>query len=111
MFLSYTHSDEARAKALAADLSRLGRKSGTTRGFTAVRCGGVQFVEQIQAAEVFLLALSDDYQNSRYCQNELSYAEALRIPVLPVQVGIPPCKSSRSRPGTSSTTASAAPTG
>ena len=44
-------------------------------------------LEQIRGCEVFIVAVSNNSLASKPCQAELSYAEALQRPILPVQVG------------------------
>lgn len=87
MFLSYTHSDEPQARALAADLSRLGRNIWHDHKIHGGTLWWGEVVQQIQSADVFLLALSDASLQSRYCRHERRYAEQLGIPIVPVQVG------------------------
>ncbi|OBG98557.1 hypothetical protein A5697_15535 [Mycobacterium sp. E3251] len=44
-------------------------------------------LEEIRGCDVFVFALSNNSIASKPCQAELRYAEALRRPILPVQVG------------------------
>jgi hypothetical protein len=44
-------------------------------------------LEEIRGCDVFVFALSNNSLASKPCQAELRYAEALRRPILPVQVG------------------------
>ena len=46
-----------------------------------------EIIRKIQQTRVFLFALSEDSWKSQPCREELDYAQRLRIPVLPVQVG------------------------
>eukprot|EP00218_Dolichomastix_sp_CCMP3274_P002825 CAMPEP_0170162002 /NCGR_PEP_ID=MMETSP0033_2-20121228/76878_1 /TAXON_ID=195969 /ORGANISM="Dolichomastix tenuilepis, Strain CCMP3274" /LENGTH=365 /DNA_ID=CAMNT_0010399627 /DNA_START=15 /DNA_END=1109 /DNA_ORIENTATION=- len=42
--------------------------------------------EGVEGATVVVPLLSEDYLNSRNCQKELSYADTLRLPIVPVMV-------------------------
>ena len=46
-----------------------------------------EILEQIRACDVFIVALSKNSLESKPCQAELQYADALGKPIVPVQVG------------------------
>lgn len=87
LFVSYTRSDKALVRALKDDLERMGRSVWLDHQIHGGERWWQEIIQRIQDAEVFLFALSKDSWRSRPCRTELSYAEQLRVPVVPVRVG------------------------
>jgi hypothetical protein len=86
VFISYANQDEDAVRALATDLRRTRQTvwlDQELRGDTWWQT----IIKQIQDADVFVFALSNNSQRSKPCRAELEYARALGIPVLPVQIG------------------------
>ena len=55
-----------------------------------------EILDQIRSCEVFIVALSNHLLESKPCQAELRYAQALQRPILPVRIG--PVDSMRANP-------------
>lgn len=87
LFVSYTRSDQVLVRALKDDLERMGRSVWIDHQIHGGERWWQEIIQQIQDAEVFLFALSKDSWRSPPCRAELSYAEQLRVPVVPVRVG------------------------
>jgi serine/threonine kinase PknH len=88
VFVSYSRRDETAVRSLVDALHRARdvdlwldeELGGGEAWWTAI-------LEQIWLCTVFVVALSDNALNSKPCQAELGYAQALGLPVLPLQVG------------------------
>jgi len=87
LFIGYTHSDGVPVRTVVDDLQRMGRSVWFDHQIHGGERWWEEIVKQIQAAEVFIFALSNDSWRSRPCRAELYYAEQLWVPVIPVQVG------------------------
>lgn len=87
LFISYTRSDDARVRVIKNDLERMGRSVWIDHQIHGGERWWQEIIRQIQAAEVFVFALSKDSWQSPPCRAELGYAEQLGVPVIPVQVG------------------------
>jgi hypothetical protein len=88
LFISYSSQDRAVAEPLAATLRRDGLQVWIDEQLGAGEMGWwAAVLEQIRGCEVFALALSEHSLNSKPCQAELAYAQALRRPILPMQIG------------------------
>jgi hypothetical protein len=87
VFISYSNQDEGAVRALAADLGRARQTVWLDRELHGGDTWWQTILKQIQDADVFVFALSNNSQRSKPCRAELEYARALGIPVLPVQIG------------------------
>lgn len=87
VFISYTQPDVDVVRILRTDLERVNRSVWLDHQISGGQDWWQEIIQQIQSAEVFLFALSNDSWQSRPCRIELDYAEQLKIPVVPVQVG------------------------
>ncbi len=87
VFISYSNQDEAAVRALASDLERARQTVWLDQELHGGDAWWQTILQQIRDAEVFVFALSNNSQRSKPCRAELEYARALRIPVLPVQIG------------------------
>ena len=87
IFLSYARREADDVRALVQDLERAGHDVW----FDADIQGGQPWwdviVERIRRCDLFLVALSPHYVDSRACRAELAYALALERPLLPVKIG------------------------
>jgi hypothetical protein len=88
VFVSYSSRDKEAVKSLTQDLQDADEQVWMDQRLA----GGVAWwraiLEQIRGCDVFIFALSQNSIESKPCQAELQYAQALRLPVLPVQVGV-----------------------
>jgi serine/threonine kinase PknH len=96
IFITYSSRDEA---AVAGLLTAL-RQAHEQIWLDEQLAGGQQWwgviLEQIRASDVFVIAFSQHWINSKPCQAEFDYARALNKSILPVQVG--PVDSMRANP-------------
>ena len=87
VFISYSHSDRALAEQIAAVLRRNRLEPMWDRNFAF----GHGFHEQIRLyiahAHVFLPLLTQESDARKWAHQEIGYAMALHIPVLPIAVG------------------------
>jgi hypothetical protein len=84
LFISYARVDKAVAADLVADAQALGHQPFYDRDLTGGQRWWDALLDQIQAAEVFVPVLSDDYRGSEACLAEAAWAQACGIPFLPV---------------------------
>jgi hypothetical protein len=87
LFISYSSQDRSTVDALLAALRR-----GQQQVWFDQELGGgdawwAKICEQIRACEVFIVALSNNWLQSKPSQAELRYAQALGRPILPVRIG------------------------
>jgi hypothetical protein len=87
LFISYSSQDRSTVDALTAALRR-----GQHQVWFDQELGGGEswwntILEQIRACEVFIVALSNNWLQSKPSQAELRYARALNRPILPVRIG------------------------
>lgn len=87
LFISYSSQDRAKVDALTNALRR-----GQNQVWFDQELGGgdswwAKILEQIRECEVFIVALSSNWLQSKPSQAELRYAQALNRPILPVRVG------------------------
>ncbi|SPM40340.1 hypothetical protein MNAB215_2537 [Mycobacterium numidiamassiliense] len=87
LFISYSSQDRATVDALTTALRR-----GQNQVWFDQELGGgdswwAKILEQIRDCEVFIVALSSNWLQSKPSQAELRYAQALNRPILPVRIG------------------------
>jgi hypothetical protein len=88
VFISYSRRDETAARSLADDL----RQRARVQVWMDEQLGGgdawwTAILNEISECTVFIFALSTDSLYSKPCRAELGYAQALGLPILPVQIG------------------------
>jgi WD40 repeat protein len=88
VFISYSSRDRDAVE----DLTRFLRDDADEQVWMDQRLTGGEawwqaILEQIRGCEVFIFALSQNSIQSKPCQAELEYAQALGLPILPVQLG------------------------
>ncbi|MGO9043177.1 MAG: sensor domain-containing protein [Mycobacterium sp.] len=87
LFVSYSSQDRSTVDGLATAL----RKAQQQVWFDQELGGGdswwAKILEQIRACDLFLVALSSNWLQSKPSQSELRYAQALNRPILPVRIG------------------------
>ncbi|KLO46291.1 hypothetical protein ABW17_02965 [Mycobacterium nebraskense] len=87
LFISYSSQDRATVDALTTALRR-----GQQQVWFDQELGGGEswwnkILEQIRSCDVFIVALSNNWLQSKPSQSELRYARALNRPILPVRIG------------------------
>jgi hypothetical protein len=87
LFISYSSQDRQTVDALLAALRR-----GQQQVWFDEELGGgdawwAKICEQIRSCDVFIVALSNNWLQSKPSQAELRYAQALGRPILPVRIG------------------------
>jgi serine/threonine kinase PknH len=87
LFISYSSQDRSTVDALTSALRR-----GQQQVWFDQELGGGdswwnKILEQIRDCEVFIVALSSNWLQSKPSQSELRYAKALNRPILPVRIG------------------------
>ncbi len=87
LFISYSSQDRATVDVLTTALRR-----GQQQVWFDQELGGGEswwhkILEQIRSCDVFIVALSNNWLQSKPSQAELRYARALNRPILPVRVG------------------------
>ena len=112
LFISYSSRDAAALAKVTAALRRAHIEAWLDEELTGGEAWWNAILEQIRDCEVFIVALSKNYLESKPCQAELRYAQELNRPILPVQIGpLDACGSirwPRCRPSTTRTRASKA---
>lgn len=87
LFLSYSTRDRDQLDNLLSALRRADEGVWFDEQLGGGEVWWQQILEHIRGCEVFLFALSDNSLQSKPCLAELSYAQALGKPVLPIQIG------------------------
>ncbi|MBV8789930.1 MAG: sensor domain-containing protein [Mycobacterium sp.] len=87
LFISYSSQDRSTVDALTNAL----RKGQQQVWFDQELGGGESWwnkiLEQVRSCDVFIVALSNNWLQSKPSQAELRYAQALNRPILPVRIG------------------------
>ncbi|MBY0386890.1 MAG: sensor domain-containing protein [Mycobacterium pseudokansasii] len=87
IFISYSSQDRSSLEALTAALRRAQQQVWFDQELGGGDAWWNKILEQIRASDVFIVALSNHWLQSKPSQAELRYAQALQRPILPVQVG------------------------
>ncbi|MEE6138968.1 sensor domain-containing protein [Mycobacterium sp. 050128] len=87
LFVSYSSQDRSPVDALAATLRRAHQQVWLDQELGGGDSWWAQILEQIRACDVFVVALSSNWLQSKPSQSELRYAQALNRPILPVRIG------------------------
>lgn len=88
LFVSYSSKDSTSVKTLIRDLEEAARHAiWADQELTGGEIWWQEILQQIRQCDVFVLALSNNSLRSKPCLAELSYAQALGLPVVPVQIG------------------------
>lgn len=84
VFISYSHKDEDKIQDILGVLENNGLISTFDKNFVA----GIPFKEQIEAfiahSDVFIAILSENSMKAGWVHEEIGYAMALNIPILPI---------------------------
>jgi len=87
LFVSYSSKDSTSVKSLIRDLESARHAVWADEELTGGDSWWREILQQIRQCDVFVLALSNNSLRSKPCMAELGYAEALGLPVVPVQIG------------------------
>lgn len=87
VFVSYSSRDSDAVKSLTQDLQDADEQVWMDQRLAGGEAWWRAILEQVRGCDVFIFALSQNSIESKPCQAELQYAQALDLPVLPVQVG------------------------
>ncbi|WP_102419528.1 sensor domain-containing protein [Mycobacterium sp. 4858] len=87
LFVSYSSQDRSTVDALAAALRRAQQQVWFDQELGGGDSWWAKILEQIRACDLFLVALSSNWLQSKPSQSELRYAQALNKPILPVRIG------------------------
>ncbi|WP_172831720.1 sensor domain-containing protein [Mycobacterium asiaticum] len=87
IFISYSSQDRTSLEALTTALKRAQQKVWFDQELGGGDAWWNAILEQIRSSDVFIVALSNNWLQSKPSQAELRYAQALNRPILPVQVG------------------------
>jgi serine/threonine kinase PknH len=87
LFLSYSSQDRSTVDALASALRRAQQQVWFDQELGGGDSWWAKILEQIRASDVFIVALSSNWLQSKPSQSELRYAQALNRPILPVRIG------------------------
>ena len=84
IFISYARLNMTTAEALVRDLHSLGHQAFYDQDLTGGQRWWDTLLDQIQAADVFIPVLSDEYRESQACRVEAEWADSLHVSFLPV---------------------------
>ena len=84
IFISYARLNMTTAEALVRDLHALGHQAFYDQDLTGGQRWWDTLLDQIQAADVFVPVLSDEYRESQACRVEAEWANALHVTFVPV---------------------------
>ena len=96
VFISYSSRDVSRVEQLASTLRRAREEIWYDSELGGGDAWWRMILQKIRECDVFLVALSQHMVQSKACQGEIQYAQALGKPIVPVQVG--PIDSMRTNP-------------
>jgi hypothetical protein len=87
LFISYSSQDRSTVDALTNALRRAKQDVWFDQELGGGDSWWATILEQIRACDVFVVALSSNWLQSKPSQSELRYAQALNRPILPVRIG------------------------
>ncbi|OBH05858.1 sensor domain-containing protein [Mycobacterium sp. E1747] len=87
LFISYSSQDRATVDALTTALRRAQQQVWFDQELGGGDSWWNKILEQIRSCDVFIVALSNNWLQSKPSQAELRYARALNRPILPVRIG------------------------
>jgi uncharacterized RDD family membrane protein YckC len=87
VFVSYSSRDGDAVKGLVQDLQDADEQVWMDQRLAGGETWWRAILQQIRACDVFIFALSQNSIESKPCQAELQYVQALGLGILPVQVG------------------------
>ena len=87
VFISYSSSDKDAVESIVHALQKARESVWLDREIGPGAQWWREILGQIRECEVFIAALSENWEHSRPCRAELEYAQALGLPIIPVQIG------------------------
>ncbi|OBH99003.1 sensor domain-containing protein [Mycobacterium sp. E2733] len=87
LFISYSSQDRAAVDALTGALRRAQQQVWFDQELGGGESWWNKILEQVRSCDVFVVALSNNWLQSKPSQAELRYARALNRPILPVRIG------------------------
>jgi serine/threonine kinase PknH len=87
IFISYSSRDREAVESIVRALQRARESVWLDREIGPGEQWWREILGQIRDCEVFITALSENWEESRACRAELEYAQALGLPIIPVQIG------------------------
>jgi serine/threonine kinase PknH len=87
VFISYSSRDREAVESIVRALQKARESVWLDREIGPGEQWWREILGQIREAEVFIAALSENWEQSRACRAELEYAQALGAPIIPVQIG------------------------
>jgi serine/threonine kinase PknH len=87
IFISYSSRDRESVENIVRALQRARESVWLDREIGPGEQWWREILGQIRDCEVFITALSENWEQSRACRAELEYAQALGLPIIPVQIG------------------------
>jgi serine/threonine kinase PknH len=87
VFISYSRHDDGAVRSMVGDLQRAGVQVWLDEDLGGGDAWWTEILNEIRACTVFLFALTENSLYSKPCRAELGYAQALGLPILPVQIG------------------------
>lgn len=87
LFISYSSQDRSKVDALTNALRRAQQQVWFDQELGGGESWWNKILEQIRSCDVFIVALSNNWLQSKPSQSELRYAQALNRPILPVRIG------------------------
>lgn len=87
LFISYSSQDRSTVDALTSALRRAQQQVWFDQELGGGDSWWNKILEQIRSCDVFIVALSNNWLQSKPSQAELRYARALNRPILPVRIG------------------------
>ena len=96
LFVSYSSQDKSAIEPLTTALRRARQQVWFDEDLGGGQAWWNEILGQIRSCEVFVVALSNHSLESKPCQAEWRYAQALQRPILPVRIG--PVDSMRANP-------------
>jgi serine/threonine kinase PknH len=87
LFVSYSSQDRSAIDPLTTALRRARQQVWFDDELGGGEAWWNEILEQIRSCDLFIVALSNHWLESKPCQAELRYAKALERPILPVRIG------------------------
>ena len=90
VFISYSHADRARVERIAKILAALGLTPMWDDALEAGSSFSDQIRRYIAHAHLFMPFITDASEDRNWVQQEIGYAVALGVPIIPLTSGVPP---------------------
>jgi hypothetical protein len=87
IFISYSSRDREAVESIVRALQKARESIWLDREIGPGEQWWREILGQIRDCEVFIAALSENWEQSRACKAELGYAQDLGVPLIPVQIG------------------------